>query len=122
MRAPNFGYLAAGKLRYRKTRRKSAATRVELWSRRAIGLYNQVYVRSSERRVATVPSDLPVEEQRTHLRALYDSLRTSLMNRFYYEKRLKALQRYNKTFEILIAIGASGSAIGAWAVWKAGSW
>lgn len=66
-------------------------------------------------------NDLSLGEQRTYLRTLYDTLRTSLLNRLYYEKRLGALQRWNTLIELLIALGASGTAIAAWAVWKTGA-
>ncbi|MGD0105585.1 MAG: hypothetical protein ABSC06_16310 [Rhodopila sp.] len=47
-------------------------------------------------------------------------LRTACINSFYYEQRLWWANFWYLSFEITIALGATGSSVAAWALWKDG--
>ena len=66
----------------------------------------------------------PVDKNRDRLKRLYDNYRTTRMSRDYYACRLDYLQKCNLWYEIVLAVGAGGSAISGWYVWKtsAGTW
>nr|WP_294543130.1 hypothetical protein [uncultured Rhodopila sp.] len=49
---------------------------------------------------------------------LWDNARTARLSELYYGERLDRLSRWNFIFELLVAIGASGSGIAGWAVWQ----
>ena len=55
---------------------------------------------------------------RNELRDAYDDWRTSLLNKLYYGCIIDKLARYNQIFEIVIAVGASGSGVAGFALWK----
>jgi hypothetical protein len=58
------------------------------------------------------------ESVKTQLRYIYNSYRTSLLNRKYYGHRLTVFQSYNTVAEIFIAIGAAGSGgVAGLAIW-----
>ena len=59
-----------------------------------------------------------IETIRIRLTQIYDSYRTALMNQKYYRYKISRTQTVNLTFEILIAVGATGSGVSAWALWK----
>ncbi|MCG8546012.1 MAG: hypothetical protein MJE12_17585 [Alphaproteobacteria bacterium] len=52
------------------------------------------------------------------LRQIYNQYRSALLNRKYYGHRLETAQQFNLGFECVIAIGATGSGIAGWALWK----
>lgn len=59
-----------------------------------------------------------VGSTKAQLKYIYNSYRTSLLNRKYYGQRLTIFQRYNTIMEILIAIGAAGSGgVAGLAIW-----
>jgi hypothetical protein len=49
---------------------------------------------------------------------LWDNARTARLSELDYGERLDRLSRWNIIFELLVAIGASGSGIAGWAVWQ----
>lgn len=57
------------------------------------------------------------EQIKVRLTQIYDSYRIALMNQKYYRYELSRLQRFNSIFEIVIAVGTSGSGVSAWALW-----
>jgi hypothetical protein len=60
-----------------------------------------------------------VESRRVQLRQIYDTYRTALLNRKYYAYELSKQQNRNTCFEIIVAVGATGSGgIAGLAVWK----
>ena len=54
---------------------------------------------------------------RNQLKVIYDDYRTALLNRKYYGERLHKYRTINRTVEFVIAAGATGSSIAAWAIW-----
>lgn len=66
----------------------------------------------------------PADKNPDRLRRLYNNYRTTRMSRDYYACRLDYLQKCNVWYEVVLAIGAGGSAISGWYVWKtsAGAW
>lgn len=63
-----------------------------------------------------MPSDKERDSERVNL--IYDTLRTTLLNKKYYGRRLSDYKRYNFLFELLIALGATGSGIAGFALWQ----
>jgi hypothetical protein len=59
------------------------------------------------------------DELRTRLKALYNTYRTSYMNKKYYGYRLNTVQKWTTVTEIIIAVGTSSS-IGGLAFFQAG--
>lgn len=59
-----------------------------------------------------------VDNNRDRLRRIYNHYRTAWMSREYYACRLAYLQKCNLWYEILLAVGASGSVIAGWYIWK----
>src|SRR5438045_3793159 len=55
-----------------------------------------------------------------YLKIIHGEYRTFLLNKKYYGYHLGRYQRINRTMEILIAVGATGSGIAGLAVWQAG--
>jgi hypothetical protein len=53
----------------------------------------------------------------SRLKHIYNEYLTSLLNRKYYRHQLAVCKRENTVFEILIALGASGSGIAGRGVW-----
>ena len=51
---------------------------------------------------------------------VYQMLRTARLSASYYENRLWWANCWHVTFEIAIAVGATGSGVAAWALWKNG--
>lgn len=62
-------------------------------------------------------SDL--KKLRDQLGDVYRDYRNVVMSRKHYEDRLKTLQRWNTVYEIVIAVGTSGT-VGSWAIWSEG--
>ncbi len=52
------------------------------------------------------------------IRRMWDDLRTAKMNVYYYEARLASANFWNLSFELALAIGATGSGVAGWAIWK----
>ncbi|HEY0323796.1 MAG TPA: hypothetical protein VGC66_22780 [Pyrinomonadaceae bacterium] len=50
-------------------------------------------------------------------RKIYDDYRTALLNQLYYACRLARYKRYNLLYEIILALGTSGT-IAAWYAWR----
>jgi hypothetical protein len=60
---------------------------------------------------------LPIPSQADpagRLRILYNDYRTACLNKKYYGCRLQTTQHWNLGFEIIIALGATGTGIGGW--------
>jgi hypothetical protein len=57
---------------------------------------------------------------RGYLKNIHDEYRTALLNKKYYGARLQRYRRLNRMLEILIAVGAAGSAIAGFSVWQQG--
>ncbi|HEX8475082.1 MAG TPA: hypothetical protein VF666_13715 [Pyrinomonadaceae bacterium] len=60
----------------------------------------------------------PIDKNRERLKRVYDNYRTARMSREYYACRLSFFQNCNFWYEIVLAIGTSGSAISGWYVWQ----
>ena len=60
----------------------------------------------------------PIDSNKGRLRRVYDNYRAVWMSRDYYACRLDYLQKCNLWYEIVVAIGASGSAVSGWYVWQ----
>jgi len=55
---------------------------------------------------------------RAHLRQIYNTYRTALLNRKYYGCKLACYQKYNFWLDVAIAIGATGSSgVAGLAIW-----
>jgi hypothetical protein len=54
-------------------------------------------------------ADLTPDEARGHAKVLHDDYRTAILNKCYYGHKLSFFSRVNVGFEILIAMGATGS-------------
>lgn len=52
---------------------------------------------------------------------VYDAMRDACLSRAYYEDRLEWWQRVNFGIEVVLALTASASGIGGWAVWQSGT-
>ena len=63
-----------------------------------------------------MPSDAERDSERVN--QIYDSLRKTLLNKKYYGRRLATYKAYNFSFELLIALGATGSGGAGFAVWQ----
>jgi hypothetical protein len=59
-----------------------------------------------------------LEALRDTLISIYDEYRDALLNRSYYGYRVNRYTLYIKLFDILIAVGTSGSGIAGLALWK----
>lgn len=59
-----------------------------------------------------------IDTNKDRLRRIYDNYRTVWMSRDYYGCRLDLSQRYNLWYEVVLALGASGSAVSGWYVWQ----
>lgn len=60
----------------------------------------------------------PIDNNRARLRRIYDNYRTAWMSRDYYACRLHYFRRCNQWYEIVLAVGASGSGLSGWYVWQ----
>jgi hypothetical protein len=54
---------------------------------------------------------------RVQMNGIYDDYRKAFMNRLYYEGRVERLKDINLYYEIVLAVGTSGT-IAAWYVWE----
>lgn len=54
---------------------------------------------------------------RVQINGIYDDYRKAFMNRLYYECRVQRLQKINLYYEIVLAVGTSGT-IAAWYLWE----
>jgi hypothetical protein len=61
---------------------------------------------------------MPASNNLDRPKRLYDLLRTSRLNAKYYGYKLHRIQRWNKAFEIGIALGATGSGLSGWSIWQ----
>ena len=52
------------------------------------------------------------------LEGIYDDYRTILLNAKYNGERLRKVEEWNRILEFVIAIGASGSGIAGFTLWK----
>ena len=59
----------------------------------------------------------PLDKSVIHLRRNYDDYRTVRMSRDYYGCRLSQVKRWNLLYEVVLAIGASGTVAG-WYLWQ----
>lgn len=60
---------------------------------------------------------MDTSELRRFLTDLYRHYRTARMNRLYYGWRLDRLKRWNRVFEIAIALFGGSSALAGWRLW-----
>lgn len=69
----------------------------------------------------TVTIEPPIDDNKFEglSRKIYDDYRTALLNQLYYACRLARYKRYNLVYEIVIALGTSGT-IAAWYAWQTG--
>ncbi|MGH8491442.1 MAG: hypothetical protein ACREXS_21930 [Gammaproteobacteria bacterium] len=58
-----------------------------------------------------------IDRSPIYLKRIYDDYRNVLMSRDYYACRLVLLKRWNFVYEILLAVGASGTVAG-WYLWQ----
>jgi hypothetical protein len=61
----------------------------------------------------------PIDTNRDRLKRIYTNYRLAAMSREYYACRLSRFKQWNLGFEIVLAIGASSSAVAVWYIWKA---
>ena len=59
-----------------------------------------------------------LERLRAQLGEIYERLRTARLNFLYYSDRLAGATRVSRTLAIILALGATGSPILAWAIWQ----
>ena len=52
------------------------------------------------------------------LQAIYTLYKETLVNAKYYGRKLNRAQQYNLFFEIVLALGATGSGIAGWSLWE----
>ena len=64
---------------------------------------------------------MPPASLREQVIVVYDAMRDAGLSRAYYEDRLEWWKRINLTIEIVLALTASATGIGSWAVWQSGS-
>lgn len=58
---------------------------------------------------------------RTQLSDIYRDYRNMCLSKKYYACRLKRIQQYNFWYEIILAVGTSGTVAG-WAIWQQPNW
>ena len=66
----------------------------------------------------TMPGNSGNVQLRDQLSVLYDNLRTACFNKKYYGHQLAKTRRWNNASEFVLAITASGTGIGSWAVFQ----
>lgn len=60
----------------------------------------------------------PIDANLHRLKNIYDNYREVRLSRDYYACRLVYYKRYNRLYEIVLALGASGSVAAGWYIWK----
>jgi hypothetical protein len=60
----------------------------------------------------------PIDANPARLKHIYNNYRDVLLSRDYYACRLVYLKRCNLYYEVILALGASGSLITGWYIWK----
>lgn len=60
----------------------------------------------------------PLNTNRAKLQRIYTDYRNVRLSRDYYGCRLTAFRRWNLVYEIVLALGASGSVAAGWYIWR----
>ena len=71
--------------------------------------------------LTTEVAQIDYEALRAELNVIYDTYRNASMHEKYYGNRLTHLTNWNRSYEIVLAIGTS-TAIAAWAIWEQNNW
>jgi hypothetical protein len=69
--------------------------------------------------MSSLSTTLPVArpDRRVQINGIYDDYRKAFMNRLYYECRVEYLKKINRFYDVVLAIGTSGT-VAAWYVWE----
>jgi hypothetical protein len=59
-----------------------------------------------------------MDTNRTRLQRIYTNYRDAAMSKEYYACRLAQVKRWNIWYEIVLALGASGTAVAGWYIWS----
>jgi hypothetical protein len=60
----------------------------------------------------------PLDNNRTRLKHIYTDYRNVRLSRDYYACRLTSFRRWNRFYEIVLALGATGSVAAGWYIWR----
>jgi hypothetical protein len=60
----------------------------------------------------------PLDTNRARLEHIYTDYRNVRLSRDYYACRLAFFRRWNRFYEIILALGATGSVAAGWYIWK----
>lgn len=60
----------------------------------------------------------PLNPDRARLQDIYTDYRNARLSRDYYACRLTSYRRWNLLYEIILALGASGSVAAGWYIWQ----